>query len=71
MSLILLALGVYILARFTLRGIDRRHLGKPVRKRFLGPLGLIAGFVDATGGGGWARSAPRPCWPAGGWSPGG
>ncbi|WP_448611906.1 sulfite exporter TauE/SafE family protein [Geodermatophilus sp. URMC 60] len=53
MSLILLALGAYLLVRFTLRGIDRRHLGKPVRKRFLGPLGLVAGFVDATGGGGW------------------
>src|SRR5829696_5947208 len=53
MSLILLTLGVYILARFTLRGIDRRNLGKPLRKRFLGPLGLVAGFVDATGGGGW------------------
>jgi hypothetical protein len=53
MSLVLLALGVYILVRFTLRGIDRRHLGKPMRKRFLGPLGLVAGFVDATGGGGW------------------
>mgnify|MGYP000049970059 CR=1 FL=1 len=53
MSLILLALGIYILARFTLRGIDRRHLGKPMGKRFLGPLGLVAGFVDATGGGGW------------------
>jgi uncharacterized membrane protein YfcA len=24
-----------------------------MRKRFLGPLGLLAGFVDATGGGGW------------------
>src|SRR5688500_1118274 len=53
MSLILLSLGAYILIRFTLRGIDRRHLGKPMRKRFLGPLGLVAGFVDATGGGGW------------------
>jgi uncharacterized protein len=53
MSLILLALGGYLLARFTLRGVDRRHLGKPMRKRFLGPLGLVAGFVDATGGGGW------------------
>ncbi|SEP07315.1 sulfite exporter TauE/SafE family protein [Trujillonella endophytica] len=53
MSLILLSLGVYLLVRFTLRGIDRRHLGKPMRKRFLGPLGLVAGFVDATGGGGW------------------
>jgi uncharacterized membrane protein YfcA len=53
MSLILLALGLYLLGRFTLRGIDKRHLGKPMRKRFLAPLGLAAGFVDATGGGGW------------------
>jgi uncharacterized membrane protein YfcA len=53
MSLILLSLGIYLLVRFTLRGIDRRNLGKPIRKRFLGPLGLVAGFVDATGGGGW------------------
>ena len=36
-----------------LPGIDRRNLGKPMRKRFLAPLGLVAGFVDATGGGGW------------------
>jgi uncharacterized protein len=53
MSLILVSLGVYLLVRFTLRGLDRRQLGKPMRKRFLGPLGLVAGFVDATGGGGW------------------
>jgi uncharacterized membrane protein YfcA len=53
MSLILLALGVYLLIRFTVRGVDRRHLGKPLRRRFLAPLGLLAGFVDATGGGGW------------------
>ena len=53
MSVILVALGAYILVRFTLRGVDRRHLGKPLRKRFLSPLGLVAGFIDATGGGGW------------------
>jgi len=53
MSLILLALGVYLLVRFTLKGLrtDRQHL--PLRKRFLAPLGVVAGFVDATGGGGW------------------
>lgn len=53
MSLLLLSLGVYLLVRFTLKGLrtDRLHL--PLRKRFLGPLGLVAGFVDATGGGGW------------------
>jgi uncharacterized membrane protein YfcA len=53
MSLVLLALGVYLLVRFTLRGLDRRNLGRPVRTRFLAPLGVVAGFVDATGGGGW------------------
>ena len=53
MSLVLLTLGVYILVRFTTFGLPRHNLGKPLRKRFLGPLGLLAGFVDSTGGGGW------------------
>jgi uncharacterized protein len=53
MSIILLALGIYILIRFTAMGLPKGHLGKPLRKRFLSPLGLVAGFVDSTGGGGW------------------
>lgn len=53
MSLLLLTLGIYILVRFTTFGISQRNLGKPLRKRFLAPLGLVAGFVDSTGGGGW------------------
>jgi uncharacterized membrane protein YfcA len=53
MSLILLALGVYILIRFTAFGLPTDKLGKPLRKRFLAPLGIVAGFVDSTGGGGW------------------
>src|SRR6201991_1299251 len=53
MSLILLALGLYILTRFTASGLPKGNLGKPLRKRFLTPLGLVAGFVDSTGGGGW------------------
>lgn len=53
MSLILLALGLYVLGRFTFLGLPSSHLGKPLRKRFLSPLGIFAGFVDATGGGGW------------------
>ncbi|MEU8382540.1 sulfite exporter TauE/SafE family protein [Streptosporangium sp. NPDC048865] len=53
MSLILLTLGVYVLVRFTAFGLPRGNLGKPLRKRFLAPLGLVGGFVDATGGGGW------------------
>lgn len=57
MSGILLALGLYILVRFTAWGTPRGQLGKPVRKRFLVPLGLFAGFVDSTGGGGWGPVA--------------
>lgn len=53
MALILLALGLYLLIRFTVRGVSTRRLGQPLRRRFLAPLGLFAGFVDATGGGGW------------------
>ena len=53
MSVILLTLGVYILTRFTVAGLPKDKLGKPLRKRFLSPLGLVAGFVDSTGGGGW------------------
>ncbi|MEW2570259.1 sulfite exporter TauE/SafE family protein [Streptomyces sp. NPDC047070] len=53
MSLILLGLGLYVMSRFTFRGLPKGNLGKPLRKRFLSPLGLVAGFLDATGGGGW------------------
>ena len=53
MSLILITLGVYLLVRFTWRGLRKDRLDRPLRKRFLAPLGLVAGFVDATGGGGW------------------
>ena len=53
MAVILLVLGLYILVRFTAFGLPTGKLGKPLRKRFLGPLGLVAGFVDSTGGGGW------------------
>jgi uncharacterized membrane protein YfcA len=53
MSIILLALGVYILIRFTAFGLPTEKLGMPLRKRFLAPLGIVAGFVDSTGGGGW------------------
>ena len=53
MSIILLVLGLYVLIRFTTFGLPRGNLGKPLRKRFLAPLGIVAGFVDSTGGGGW------------------
>ncbi|MGI8456885.1 MAG: sulfite exporter TauE/SafE family protein [Propionibacteriaceae bacterium] len=51
MSGILALLGVYILARFII-GIRPRLTGQ-IGLKFLAPLGLFAGFVDATGGGGW------------------
>ena len=51
---VLAALGVYVLVRF-LSGrspvlpVD----GRPLTAWFLRPLGLVAGFLDAVGGGGW------------------
>lgn len=57
MSGILLALGVYILCRFTLVGPPKPQGRRYVRGRYLAPLGLGAGFIDATGGGGWGPVA--------------
>ncbi|RJL26547.1 sulfite exporter TauE/SafE family protein [Bailinhaonella thermotolerans] len=57
MSGILLALGVYILLRFTVRPPQDTGDRRPLRARFLAPLGAFAGFVDATGGGGWGPVA--------------
>ena len=48
---ILLVLGLVLIYRFTrpaILGVTRR-----ARARWLGPLGLIGGLVDSTGGGGW------------------
>jgi uncharacterized membrane protein YfcA len=53
MASILLVLGVYILLRFTLKGAPQKEGRRYVRGRFVAPLGLGAGFIDATGGGGW------------------
>jgi uncharacterized protein len=53
MAGILLALGVYVLLRFTLGRAPRPRGRSYVRGRYLAPLGLGAGLIDATGGGGW------------------
>lgn len=52
MAGILFLLGGYLLVRFTLRGTPSGNLGKPLRSRFLAPLGLVGGFLNSTGGGG-------------------
>jgi uncharacterized protein len=57
MAGILLALGLYIVVRFTFGRVPKPK-GRPyVRGRYLAPLGLGAGFIDATGGGGWGPVA--------------
>jgi uncharacterized membrane protein YfcA len=57
MAGILLAIGTYILLRFTLFGPAKPSGRRYIRGRYLAPLGLGAGFVDATGGGGWGPVA--------------
>lgn len=56
MSGILLVLGIYLLLRFA-RPLAQRTDRRGPSTRFLAPLGLVAGFVDATGGGGWGPVA--------------
>ena len=54
MAVILTVLGMYILLRFAFWPPRVAHARtSPHRARFLVPLGLVGGFVDATGGGGW------------------
>ncbi|TDO33500.1 hypothetical protein EV643_13235 [Kribbella sp. VKM Ac-2527] len=53
---LLILLGIYLLARFATGKVRAVMEGRPAGK-FLGPLGLVAGFVDATGGGGWGPIA--------------
>ena len=51
-SLILASLGVLVIARTVLRRSPAIRVYTP-RLRTLGPLGLVGGFVDSVGGGGW------------------
>ncbi|MDN5747752.1 MAG: sulfite exporter TauE/SafE family protein [Pseudonocardia sp.] len=71
MAGLLVAIGVFILVKYTLRPPHESAARvSPHGRRFLGPLGFVGGFVDATGGGGWGpvatstlltagRTAPR------------
>ena len=68
---LLILLGAYVLGRFSLHPPRGSGSGRsPHGRRLLVPLGMVGGFVDATGGGGWGpvvtttlltggRTAPR------------
>ena len=49
----LFLLGGYVLARFAFNRAGQVVHSLPIPRAVLAPLGLIAGFLDAAGGGGW------------------
>src|ERR671921_1865783 len=51
-AVFLFGLGVYILVRFSFK-VSNLISERPISRKFLSPLGLVAGFLDAAGGGGW------------------
>lgn len=53
MSALLFLLGAILLTRFGLHRPVIRPFGLKPKTSVLAPLGLVAGFVDASGGGGW------------------
>ena len=55
-AVFLFGLGVYILVKFAFKR-ERPVVERPVSRKFLSPLGLVAGFLDAMGGGGWGPVA--------------
>ena len=50
---LLLALGVYVIWRFLALGGRRPRFRGKLSAFFLAPLGVVAGLMDALGGGGW------------------
>jgi hypothetical protein len=52
-SAILFGLGVYVVWRFLALGGRRPQVAGRLRARFLVPLGVLGGTLDAVGGGGW------------------
>ena len=57
MAVLLLLLGIYIITRFLIAQPPVIKIGQRPGTSVLVPLGLFAGFVDATGGGGWGPVA--------------
>lgn len=56
-AILLSVLGLYVLIRFAFLQLGKLITEKRPGARFLAPLGLVAGFVDASGGGGWGPIA--------------
>ncbi|WP_100331151.1 sulfite exporter TauE/SafE family protein [Bacillus xiapuensis] len=56
-SIFLLCLGLYILFRFLRMKDARKQEHTALSNRFYTPLGFVAGFFDASGGGGWGPIA--------------
>ncbi|KAB7706186.1 TSUP family transporter [Bacillus aerolatus] len=56
-SIFLFCLGLYILARFLFLKDARKQEHKALTNKFYLPLGFVAGFFDASGGGGWGPIA--------------
>lgn len=52
-AVFLFLLGAYVLVRFAFTRTRRIIDERPISRKFLAPLGLVAGFLDAVGGGGW------------------
>ncbi|MEJ7631965.1 MAG: sulfite exporter TauE/SafE family protein [Rubrobacteraceae bacterium] len=52
-AIFLFVLGGYVLARFAFNRTAEIVQNLPISRKFLAPLGLVAGFLDAAGGGGW------------------
>jgi len=52
-AIFLFLLGAYVLARFAFNRNTNVVENLPIPRAFLSPLGLVAGFLDAVGGGGW------------------
>jgi uncharacterized membrane protein YfcA len=52
-AVFLIVLGAYVLVRFAFLGGSIQVREGSLRRSLLAPLGLIAGFFDAVGGGGW------------------
>ncbi len=52
-AIFLFLLGGYVLARFAFNRTSEIVSHLPISRKFLMPLGFVAGFLDAAGGGGW------------------